>query len=63
LSLVAAVALFGAGCSGISTTQSVSPATFLLPGFFVQAPAESATPAVPESKPEPASFLTVAQAN
>jgi len=26
--------LVGAGCGGISTTQSVSPATFLLPGLL-----------------------------
>jgi len=26
--------LLGAGCSGINTTQSVSPATFLLPGLL-----------------------------
>jgi hypothetical protein len=24
----------GAGCSGINTTQSVSPATFLMPGLL-----------------------------
>jgi hypothetical protein len=34
--LIAVVAFCGAGCSGINTTQSVSPATFLLPGFFGQ---------------------------
>jgi hypothetical protein len=28
------VLLLGAGCSGINTTQSVSPATFLLPGLM-----------------------------
>ena len=26
--------LLGAGCSGINTSQSVSPATFLLPGLL-----------------------------
>jgi len=33
-----------AGCSGISTTQSVSPATFLLPGLMKADP----PPAPPE---------------
>jgi hypothetical protein len=28
------VVLLGAGCSGINTSQSVSPATFLLPGLL-----------------------------
>jgi hypothetical protein len=28
------VLLMGAGCSGINTSQSVSPATFLLPGIM-----------------------------
>jgi hypothetical protein len=36
---LAALALSGAGCSGINTTQSVSPLDFLLPGFghFIKA--------------------------
>jgi hypothetical protein len=32
------VLLLGAGCSGINTTQSVSPATFLLPGLMQATP-------------------------
>ena len=34
-----AMALSGAGCSGINTSQSVSPLDFLLPGFghFIKA--------------------------
>jgi hypothetical protein len=28
------VILLGAGCSGINTSQSVSPASFLLPGLL-----------------------------
>jgi hypothetical protein len=43
--LTAIVPLLGVGCSGINTTQSVSPATFLLPGFFGQA--EPVAPAAP----------------
>jgi hypothetical protein len=37
--LLAAMALSGAGCSGINTSQSVSPLDFLLPGFghFIKA--------------------------
>jgi hypothetical protein len=27
------LALFGAGCAGINTTQSISPLDFLLPGM------------------------------
>jgi len=36
---LAAMGLSGAGCSGINTTQSVSPLDFLLPGFghFIKA--------------------------
>jgi hypothetical protein len=43
--LLPIVVLLGAGCSGINTSHSVSPATFLIPGFFGQAqpqPAPSA---------------------
>ncbi|MGA2660900.1 MAG: hypothetical protein ABSH34_25740 [Verrucomicrobiota bacterium] len=32
--LIPALVLVGAGCSGISASQSVSPATFLLPGLL-----------------------------
>jgi hypothetical protein len=32
LAIPAALALFGAGCAGINTSQSVSPMDFLLPG-------------------------------
>jgi len=47
LSLLA-MAWLGAGCSGINTSHGVSPATFLLPGFFGEAPLR------PASHPEPA---------
>jgi hypothetical protein len=32
--LIPVLVLAGAGCSGVSTSQSVSPATFLLPGLL-----------------------------
>jgi hypothetical protein len=32
------IALIGAGCGGISASQSVSPATFLLPGILKNCP-------------------------
>jgi hypothetical protein len=32
--LIPALVLMGAGCGGIATTQSVSPATFFLPGLL-----------------------------
>jgi hypothetical protein len=34
LAMVMAFALFAAGCSGINTGTTVSPATFLLPGLL-----------------------------
>jgi hypothetical protein len=34
LAMGGSVLLLGAGCSGINTTQSISPATFLLPGLL-----------------------------
>jgi hypothetical protein len=48
LSLFAALPLAGAGCSGINASQSVSPASFFLPGLLKNdAPARPAglTPA------------------
>jgi hypothetical protein len=52
---IPALLLLGSGCSGISTTQSVSPATFLLPGLL-QAdppPPQPASPgAIPADEPE-----------
>jgi hypothetical protein len=38
---IPALVLLGAGCSGINTTQSVSPATFLLPGLMQADPVPS----------------------
>jgi len=56
--LLPAVALLGAGCSGINTSHSVSPATFLLPGFFGQAQPLAA----PSAEPTPAPPADSAQA-
>ena len=53
-----ALLLLGGGCSGINTTQSVSPATFLLPGLL-QADPPPAHPELAVPAPEPA--LAVAQ--
>jgi len=66
IAVALAMGLLGAGCSGINTSQSVSPATFLLPGFFGQAPpTPPAIPTVPLAAPSPvrASGQTIAQAN
>jgi hypothetical protein len=46
---MSALALAGAGCSGINTSQSVSPASFFLPGLLkndAPAKAPSLTPAI-----------------
>jgi hypothetical protein len=49
LAVIPAFLLVVAGCSGINTTHSVSPATFLLPGLIQAdpspAPFEHALPA------------------
>jgi hypothetical protein len=58
---LAAIVLIGTGCSGINTTHSVSPATFLLPGFFGQAPPTPA--ASPAPVPAAESIQTLARAN
>jgi hypothetical protein len=47
--LLSALTLALAGCSGINTSQSVSPATFLVPGFFGQV--EPPAPALPWAPP------------
>jgi hypothetical protein len=45
--------VFTAGCSGINTTQSVSPASFFLPGLIHHQPAASPADApVPLAKPD-----------
>jgi hypothetical protein len=43
------LSLAGIGCSGINASQSVSPATFLLPGIMkndAPAPAPALTPSI-----------------
>ena len=37
-----AVLLAGSGCGGITASHSISPATFFLPGFGQNVPAEAA---------------------
>ena len=39
--LTASLAALGAGCSGINTSHSVSPATFLMPGLMQTTPART----------------------
>jgi hypothetical protein len=58
--------MLGTGCSGINASHSVSPATFLIPGFFGQtpaAPAPAPDPAVPVSIVQPAPVQTFAPAD
>ena len=38
MTLLPVVALIGAGCGGINASQSVSPATFLMPGIIKNCP-------------------------
>jgi len=61
--LLPALALLGAGCSGINTSHSVSPATFLLPGFFGQAQPQDAPCAEPASAAAADSAQALAPAN
>jgi hypothetical protein len=54
-----ALALLGAGCSGINTSQSVSPASFFLPGLMRNdAPAQTNAPV---ALMEPAAELVLAE--
>jgi len=47
--MLMALALGGAGCSGINTSQSVSPASFLLPGLLkADLPSTNTPAALPE---------------
>jgi hypothetical protein len=41
LSMLAGLALLGAGCSGINTSYGISPASFFLPGLIQADPVES----------------------
>ncbi len=38
MAMLPAVALLGAGCGGINASQSVSPASFFLPGLLKACP-------------------------
>jgi len=42
--LLAAAALSAAGCSGINSSQSVSPASFFLPGLLKADPPQTNAP-------------------
>ena len=46
MTALTATALFGAGCGGINASQSVSPASFFLPGLLKN-DAPTNTPAMP----------------
>jgi len=64
--LLFGAALLGTGCGGITASRGISPATFLFPGFFGQAPAPPAPttdPAVPVGIEQPASVQTFAPAD
>jgi hypothetical protein len=50
--LIPALALAGAGCGGLAATQSVSPATFLLPGLLkADPPPAHSDPVLPGNEP------------
>jgi hypothetical protein len=60
LATLVALAVFGAGCAGINTSQSVSPLDFLLPGagHFMKAdpPPTNSPVSFPEISTEVASI-------
>ena len=51
LAILAFVALWGAGCSGINASGSVSPATFFLPGLMKADPPATTNAPVTASAP------------
>lgn len=51
LTLVALVASFGIGCGGLSASQSVSPASFLLPGLGQNTPQKQTIPELAKETP------------
>jgi hypothetical protein len=55
LSMLAALALASAGCSGINSSQSVSPASFFLPGLLKNDCPTNAPTLIPASSSEIAS--------
>jgi hypothetical protein len=60
LAIIPALGLLSTGCSGINASGSVSPATFLLPGFG-KARTDEVQPAAPISPPE--AVQTLAQSH
>jgi hypothetical protein len=52
LALLAALPLVFAGCSGINTTQTVSPASFFLPGLLKNECPTNAPSLAPETATE-----------
>lgn len=52
LALLAALPLAMTGCSGINTSQSVSPASFFLPGLLKNDVPTNAPPLIPENSIE-----------
>jgi hypothetical protein len=61
LTLCPALVALGAGCSGINASQSVSPASFFLPGLGQAAPLQVPVKVVPFTDRE--SVRLVAQVN
>jgi len=61
LALVLALVALGAGCSGINASQSVSPASFFLPGLGQAAPLQAPVKVVPLTDRE--SVRVMAQVN
>jgi hypothetical protein len=59
LALAAAIIPVMAGCSGISASPSVSPASFFLPGLLKADPQKTAPAGAPS---EPQAVIQVAQA-
>ena len=57
LALLAALPLVGAGCSGVNTSQSVSPASFFLPGLLRNDTPSNPPAAAPEPPTEIVSAL------
>jgi hypothetical protein len=55
LTMLAALIFFGAGCSGINTGTSVSPASFFLPGLLRNDVATNAPVSFPQTFTEFAS--------
>ncbi len=67
LALVPFILLFGVGCGGLSTSQSVSPLDFLLPGLTETKPVSKPMLTVPEKsrafQPESKPVEVLAKAN